>query len=90
LGKSVIGLEIMTVAGRTSGVEFVQDVYLAQSAGAAAQIEMTGLQLPRVLGISVVNGPAMPLDELRGTQTPSIASTGAAKAPLPVIPQECT
>jgi hypothetical protein len=87
LGKPVISLEVMTVAGRTSGVEFVQDVLLAQSGAAVAQVEMTGLQLPRVLGISVTNGPALSLDELRGgtTQTGPIAGV----AQLPVIPGEC-
>jgi hypothetical protein len=87
LGKSVIALEIMTVAGRTSGVEFVQDVLLAQSAASVAQVDMSGLQLPQVLGISVVNGPPLSLDELRGTQTTT--TTGSSAAQVPVIPQEC-
>jgi hypothetical protein len=86
LGKPVISLEVMTIAGRTSGVEFVQDVLLAQSGPAVAQVEITGLQLPRVLGISVTNGPALSLDELRGGTT----QTGpAGVAQLPVIPGEC-
>jgi hypothetical protein len=76
----------MTVAGRTSGVEFVQDVLLAQSGPAVAQVDLTGLQLPRVLGISVTNGPALSLDELRGGTT-QVTAIGAAQ--LPVIPGEC-
>jgi hypothetical protein len=86
LGKPVISLEVMTVAGRTSGVEFVQDVLLAQSGAAVPQVDMTGLQLPRVLGISVTNGPALSLDELRGGTT---QATATAAAQLPVIPGEC-
>ena len=86
LGKPVIALEIMTMAGRASGVEFVQDVLLAQSAAAVPQVEITGLQLPRVLGISVVSGTPLSLDELRGTQPPA---GGPAAVQLPVIPQEC-
>jgi hypothetical protein len=86
LGKPVISLEVMTIAGRTSGVEFVQDVLLAQSGPAVAQVEITGLQLPRVLGISVTNGPALSLDELRGGTTQA-GPTGVAQ--LPVIPGEC-
>jgi hypothetical protein len=86
LGKSVISLEVLAVAGRTSGVEFVQEVLLAQSGAAVPQVDMTGLQLPRVLGISVTNGPALSLDELRGAGT-AVAPTGAAQ--LPVIPGEC-
>lgn len=87
LGKPVISLEVMTVAGRTSGVEFVQDVLLAQTGAAVAQVEMTGLQLPRVLGISVTNGPALSLDELRGGTTQTGPTAGVAQ--LPVIPGEC-
>ena len=86
LGKSVISLEIMTVAGRTSGVEFVQDMQLAQSGAAVAQVDISGLQLPRVLGISVTNGPALSLDELRGTGTTQAPAKGAQ---VPVIPGEC-
>jgi hypothetical protein len=86
LGKSVISLEIMTVAGRTSGVEFVQDVQLAQSGAAVAQVDISGLQLPRVLGISVTNGPALSLDELRGTGATQAPAPGAQ---VPVIPGEC-
>ena len=86
LGKPVISLEVMTVAGRTSGVEFVQEVFLAQTGAAVAQVEMAGLQLPRVLGISVTNGPALSLDELRGGTTQT-GPTGVAQ--LPVIPGEC-
>jgi len=87
LGKQVISLEIMTVAGRTSGVEFVQDVLLAQTGPGVAQIDMTGLQLPQVLGISVTNGPALSLDELRGGTSQTTTSSGSAQ--LPVIPGEC-
>jgi hypothetical protein len=88
LGKPVISLEIATVAGRTSGVEFVQEVLLTQIGNSVPQVDITGLQLPRVLGISVTNGPALSLDELRGgggSQTPT--ATNAAQ--LPVIPGEC-
>jgi baseplate J-like protein len=86
LGKSVISLEILAVAGRTSGVEFVQEVLLAQTGAAVPQVDLTGLQLPRVLGISVTNGPALSLDELRGAG-PTTTPKGAAQ--LPVIPGEC-
>jgi hypothetical protein len=88
LGKPVISLEVMTVAGRTSGVEFVQDVLLTQTGAAVPQVEMTGLQLPRVLGISVTNGPALSLDELRGGVTQTGPTAGVAQ--LPVIPGECS
>lgn len=87
LGKPVISLEVLAAAGRTSGVEFVQEVLLAQSGAPVPQVDMTGLQLPRVLGISVTNGPALSLDELRGSGPTQGPTTGVAQ--LPVIPGEC-
>jgi len=89
LNKSVIALEIQAQAGRTSGVEFVQPVLLAQGAGpAVAQVDIEGLQLPQVLGISVVGGDPIALDQLRGAAPPP--ATGGGAAQVPVIPQECT
>jgi hypothetical protein len=93
LGKSVVALELAAVANRIRGVEFVlDDVLLADLNGTLhPRIDMTGLQLPRVLGIRVTNGPAASIDELRGkaaaggggnTQAPAIVQ-------IPVIPEEC-
>ncbi len=90
LGKSVVALELAAVANRTRGVDFVLgDVLLADAGGTPATIlDMTGLQLPRILGIRVTNGPAASLADLRGTQ-----SGGSTVAPaivqIPVIPEEC-
>ncbi|HEV7505508.1 MAG TPA: baseplate J/gp47 family protein [Thermoanaerobaculia bacterium] len=90
LGKSVVALEIAAVANRTRGVEFVlDDLLLADANGTPlARLDMTGLQLPRVLGIRVTNGPAASLDDLRGKK-----SGGSTQAPaivqIPVIPEEC-
>jgi hypothetical protein len=89
LGKSVIALEIMAQAGRVSGVEYVQPVLLAQDGAAVAQVDIGGLQLPRVLGISITDGDPLSLDALQGNAAaPPTATTGAAQ--VPVIPQECT
>jgi hypothetical protein len=89
LGKSVVALELAAVANRTRGVELVLDALLADANGTpSAQLDMTGLQLPRVLGIRVTNGPAASLDDLRGKQ-----AGGSTQAPaivqIPVIPEEC-
>jgi hypothetical protein len=63
---------------------------------------MTGLELPRVMGISVAVGDAMGLDELRGQAAPGGGTTpgggtpgtpGGGTAPpllpVPTIPEEC-
>jgi Baseplate J-like protein len=86
LGKSVIALEIMAQAGRVAGVEYVQPVLLAQDGAAVAQVDISGLELPRVLGISVTDGDPLSLDALRG----NITTTTPTGAQVPIIPQECT
>jgi hypothetical protein len=90
LGKAVVALEVAAVANRTRGVEFVlDDVVLADAAGVLLpRIDMTGLQLPRVLGIRVTNGAAATLDELRGTAAGAPSATPQF-VQIPVIPEEC-
>jgi hypothetical protein len=88
LGKSVIALELIAVAGRVAGVEFVQGVLLAKDGGAVPQVDFSGLELPRVLGISVTDGDPLSLADLQGTAPPA-AGAGAGAAQVPVIPQEC-
>jgi hypothetical protein len=92
LRKPVVALELMAVASRVPGVSLVNKVLLAEGTGASTdQIEMQGLQLPRVLGISVTVGEPVAIDELRGT----LATSGGGQAqapkvvPVPVIPEEC-
>jgi len=91
LGKAVVALELAAVANRTRGVEFVlDDVLLADLDGnLTPRMEMTGLQLPRVLGIRVTNGPPVSIDALRGGPV----GTGSTQAPsivqIPTIPEEC-
>jgi hypothetical protein len=87
LGKSVISLELSAVAGRVSGVEFVQGVLVDQSGPGVAQLDFSGLQLPQVIGISVTEGDPVSLDSLRGGVTQPGALTGVVQ--IPVIPQEC-
>ena len=89
LGKSVIALEIMAQAGRVAGVEYVQPVLLAQDGAAVAQVDLTGLQLPQVLGISVVDGDPLSIDALRGNVTAVLPAGASSAVQVPVIPQEC-
>ena len=50
---------------------------------------MTGLQLPRILGISVVAGDPIPIDTLRGDRAANQTTTAAALLPVPVVPETC-
>jgi len=89
LGKPVIALELMAVVSRVVGVWLVNNVFIAEDGQPqASQIPMNGLELPRLLGISVVVGDAIPIDQLRGQPTAG-AGTTPTFVPIPVIPEEC-
>ena len=95
LRKPVVALELMAIASRVPGVALVNTVLLAEGPEAPkAQVEMRGLELPRVAGISVVVGDPIALSQLRGAATTGPATTptgqGAAQLlPVPVVPEEC-
>jgi hypothetical protein len=91
LRKPVAAKELLAVASRVSGVMFVNEVLLAEGDRAAGeQVAMHGLELPRVMGISVSVGDALPLAQLRGTSTAPSGKTGPRKiVPIPVIPENC-
>jgi Baseplate J-like protein len=87
LGKPVVDLEVLAEANRVQGVLMVNQVVLAHAHnGPTSTVGMVGLQLPRLLGISVSAGDPASLDQLRGQETPPTAAT---RLPLPVIPEEC-
>lgn len=89
LSKAVTARELLAVASRVSGVLLVNDVLLAEDIKPASeQIAMNGLELPRVMGISVSIGEPMDLDQLRG-QTAPVTTQGPKIVPVPVIPEEC-
>jgi hypothetical protein len=88
LCKSVTARELLAVASRVSGVLLVNDVFIAEGDKPKAdQISISGLELPRVLGISVTIGDPMDLDQLRGQTT--VDTTVPQVVPVPVIPEEC-
>jgi len=90
LRKPVVALELMAKASAVSGVSSVNRVFLAEGTEAAKdQVEMRGLDLPRVAGISVSVGEPASLDELRGQSGPSPTTGAPTLVPVPVIPDEC-
>lgn len=85
LQQPVRKLEIDTVAGRVAGVLFVKDVLLAGANGIAVdQIDMSGLQLPRLAGLSVVAGDPEPISQ--GGEPPAGETSLVA---VPVTPVAC-
>jgi hypothetical protein len=90
LRKAVNRLELMAEASREPGVLRVDELLLAQGTGGAVpeEVPLRGLQLPRIAGLSVEAGAALPLDALRGA--PGTAGDGQRRiVPVPVVPQEC-
>lgn len=88
LSKAVAARELLAVASRVSGVLLVNDVLIAEDTKPSSeQIAMNGLELPRVMGISVSIGDPMDIDQLRGQITPVAPTTRVV--PVPVIPEEC-
>jgi hypothetical protein len=92
LRRPVVALELMAVASRVAGVSSVKGVLLAEStADPGAQVEMRGLQLPRVAGIAISVGDPLDLADLRGRAVlPTDGGDGTRQVvPIPVVAEEC-
>ena len=92
LRTAVSSRVLMAEAARVEGVLSVADVVLAEgSRGAADTVEMAGLELPRILGLSVVAGDPVSLEALRGDRVAAdqTAATAARLLPVPVVPETC-
>lgn len=94
LGTAVTSRVLLAEVARVAGVTSVADVLLAEGNKAANDVvEMNGLQLPRLLGISVVAGEPQPLDLLRGTGSAGTGGTsdavGPSLLPVPIVPETC-
>jgi Baseplate J-like protein len=88
LSTSVAKRELLAFVARVPGVRAVNGVFLApRSDGDREEIELTGLELPRIAGISVVPGDPTPLSQLRGTAPGE--RPAPARVPVPVIPESC-
>jgi hypothetical protein len=95
----VVRLHLQAIASRVPGVFLVNNVLLAEDTSASTlvssdQVGMIGLQLPRIAGISVVEGDPISLSDLKD-QTTGRGLIGPSPGPVPlplpvpVIPQEC-
>jgi hypothetical protein len=89
LTKPVVALELAAVASRVPGVMAVKNVLLFKGSSAVQQqsIEMSGIQLPRIAGLSVSIGD--PLSAAQLGLSDSTPPAGPKPLPIPVIPEEC-
>ncbi|HET6438807.1 MAG TPA: baseplate J/gp47 family protein [Anaeromyxobacter sp.] len=87
LRKSVAALEVLAAVARVPGVALVRPPLLAEGSGAETDhVDMAGLELPRLAGLSVTVGDPVAIDDLRGATPPP---TAVPTVPVPVIPEEC-
>jgi hypothetical protein len=99
LRKPIVALELVAVVSRVPGVRLVTGLQLARGSEAALDsIEITGLELPRLLGLSVTPGQPLALDALRGTAPAPGPTSGGDDSdegplpeivPVPVVPENC-
>ncbi|MBI1762140.1 MAG: baseplate J/gp47 family protein [Acidobacteria bacterium] len=93
LRKAVNALELMAIVSRVPGVMLVNELLLGdRTLDNLPQLNLTGLQLPRLAGLSVTLGRAVPLAQLRngtggGTDT---GTTGRPRRlPVPIAATQC-
>lgn len=96
LGRAVNRLELMAEAARVPGVLRVNGLKLARGDGSDVpeELPLSGLQLPRLLGLSVELGDAIPINNLLGQGSgdgSGQANSGARGrvVPVPTVPREC-
>jgi predicted phage baseplate assembly protein len=92
LQRSVMQLDLIAEASRVEGVRLVNGLQLAAGGGPAVpSVDLNGwLELPRLVGISVVAGDALDLEAARGSGTaPSGGPPSTVVVPVPVIPETC-
>lgn len=90
LDRAVHARALLAEAARVPGVVEVADVLLTQGAGGAVQsVAITGIELPEILGLSVVSGDPVDLASLRGDTGSSVPTGGRPLLPVPVVAETC-
>jgi hypothetical protein len=88
LRKNLLAKDLEAAATRIDGVEYVDSLLLGvNSATEIVEFDFTGLQLPRLDGLSVVQGTALPLASVLGAAAP--AQPGISIVPVPVVKAKC-
>jgi hypothetical protein len=95
LGVAVEAKVLLAEAARVRGVKSVSDLLLAgDSGGSVPKVGMSGIELPELLGISVVAGDPVDLGSLRGdaktgSGNGSGPGSGRKRLPVPIVPDSC-
>ena len=89
LARPVIAGELEAEVARVPGVSMVNGLFLATPTGDPVdQIDMRGLQLPRLDGIQVTEGDPMDISGVRGDSMDGPAAPRSL-VPVPAIPATC-
>jgi hypothetical protein len=89
LRKTLLDKDLEATVTRIEGVEYVDSLLLGGSDGSqVSEITFTGLQLPRLDGLLVVEGTASPLGSVVGTLVQP-AQPGVSVVPVPIIKAKC-
>lgn len=87
LGTPVVALELLAEASRETAVQRINGIRLADADGVErSDMPMTGLELPRLLGIAVSIGDPLGIAELIA---PAVVPAAGTFVPVPVAPGEC-
>ncbi len=87
LNVSVLPQELETMIGRVDGVRLVKRLILGtEGADDVPEVTIEELMLPRLVGVEVVEGEPVPLDQLR--QAPDVLPDGEW-TPIPILPERC-
>jgi predicted phage baseplate assembly protein len=87
LSRRLLKKDLEAVATRVPGVDYVESMELGvESPVDIDEYVLSGLQLPRVAGITVGEGPAEPLSSVFGTKPPPPPDS---VVPIPVGPAKC-
>jgi hypothetical protein len=90
LNTPVVVAELFAEASREPAVQRINGIRLADGAGVSrSEIVMQGLELPRLLGITVTMGEPVDISELMGTTGSGVDETSGYFVPVPIVPGEC-
>ena len=81
---------LLAEAARVPGVRSVAPVLLAEGSGPAVEtVPIEGIELPEILGISVVAGDPVELSSLRGDSAGGATPAGQKRLPVPTVAETC-
>lgn len=91
LATPVSQAELEAVVARADGIRQINDPLLlgTTTTDNVSRVDLSGLELPRLAGVSVVSGPATALSQLRNAPEVAIPPDGAIWTPIPVLPERC-